>query len=348
MRRARSFTRRWLAVFGGGVLVLALHGPLFAQRPQATIGNSFNSGGNSFFENFGVNFGFNIPSGSGPNAVVGLNPQGGIAPGIVFQQGGAAAAVPPFGGFVPGNSATFGYTINSSLGNFNFGLTAGQGSSRSNVAQSPSITLTDGTTGFISDTSQRPFVTSVIPVVGGFAGAAQPIYGLPAPAPPVGSFGTSTLAEKLSRLNEAPGPRAGATDSSGGGGGADPVKQAWGGAIAPPDPVGAILGPAAHSGGSSAAQPANDPFSHALAAARQSSAGQATASVKEIQSQQTAADQAADEELHAILGRAQEAMSLGKPNVARIYYQQLVRRATGPLKQQALDALEAIKNEHVK
>jgi hypothetical protein len=37
-------------------------------------------------------------------------------------------------------------------------------------------------------------------------------------------------------------------------------------------------------------------------------------------------------------------MSLGKPNVARIYYQQLVRRANGPLKQQAVDALEAIKN----
>jgi hypothetical protein len=99
-----------------------------------------------------------------------------------------------------------------------------------------------------------------------------------------------------------------------------------------------------HGASGSSAAPANDPFSHALAAARQSSAGQAAASVKEIQAQQSAADQAADEELHAILGRAEEAMSLGKPNVARIYYQQLARRATGPLKQQAADALEAIKN----
>jgi hypothetical protein len=68
--------------------------------------------------------------------------------------------------------------------------------------------------------------------------------------------------------------------------------------------------------------------------------------VKEIKAQQSADDQAADEELKAILGRAEEAMSLGKPNVARIYYQQLVRRASGPLKQQALDALEAIKKSN--
>src|ERR1700731_36474 len=109
MRRARSIRRCWLAVFGGGALVLTLHGSLFARSPQATIGNSFNNGGDSFFENFGVGFGFSIPSGSGPNAVVGLNPQGGLAPGINFQQGGAAAAVPPVGGFVPGTSATLGF-----------------------------------------------------------------------------------------------------------------------------------------------------------------------------------------------------------------------------------------------
>lgn len=343
MRRTGHLVRRWAAACGAVAIILILHGPALAQRTQATIGNTFNSGGNSFFENFGVGFGFSIPSGSGPNAVVGLNPQGGFAPGINFQQGGAAAAAPPFG-FTPGSSATLGFNVLSPLGNFNFGLTAGQGDTRSNVSQSPSVTVMDGGTGFISDTSQRPFVTSVIPVVGGFGGAAQPQFGFPVAAPPLGSFGTSTLAEKLTRMHEA--PNRGAPIALGGGGADNPARQAWNGAVAPPDPIGAAHGSAAHgAGGKSDAAAANDPFSHALATARDSTAGQGAPSVKEIKAQQSADDQAADEELQAILGRAQEAMSLGKPNVARIYYQQLARRANGPLRQQAVDALEAIKNK---
>jgi general secretion pathway protein D len=35
--------------------------------------------------------------------------------------------------------------------------------------QAPKVTLFNGQNAFISDTTQRPFVTSVVPVVGDFA-----------------------------------------------------------------------------------------------------------------------------------------------------------------------------------
>ena len=49
------------------------------------------------------------------------------------------------------------------------------GDDRSNVLQAPKVTLFNGQQAFVSDTSQEPFVTSVIPVVGDFAAAQQPV-----------------------------------------------------------------------------------------------------------------------------------------------------------------------------
>ena len=43
-----------------------------------------------------------------------------------------------------------------------FFINAAQGDTRTNVMQAPKVTLFNGQTAFISDTSQRPFVTSVI------------------------------------------------------------------------------------------------------------------------------------------------------------------------------------------
>jgi len=43
------------------------------------------------------------------------------------------------------------------------------------VMQAPKVTLFNGQNAFVSDTTQRPFVTSVIPVVGDFAAAQQPV-----------------------------------------------------------------------------------------------------------------------------------------------------------------------------
>jgi general secretion pathway protein D len=82
--------------------------------------------------------------------------------------------VPQFGGFDATTAADFGFAILSDIEVF-FLLQAAQGDDRTNVLQAPKVTLFNGQTGFVSDTSQRPFVMSVVPVVGDFAAAHQPV-----------------------------------------------------------------------------------------------------------------------------------------------------------------------------
>ena len=77
-------------------------------------------------------------------------------------------------GFDPAAAGTFGFAILSDIEAF-FLIQAAQGDTRSNILQAPKVTLFNGQTAFISDTSQRPFVTSIIPVVGDFAAAHQPV-----------------------------------------------------------------------------------------------------------------------------------------------------------------------------
>jgi general secretion pathway protein D len=83
-------------------------------------------------------------------------------------------SVPQFGGYQPGAGATLGFAILSDLEAF-FVIEAAQGDRRSNVLQAPKVTLFNGQNAVVSDTSQSPFVISVIPVVGDFAAAQQPV-----------------------------------------------------------------------------------------------------------------------------------------------------------------------------
>ena len=151
-----------------------------AAPPQATIGTPFNTTSGSFFGQTGVGFGFGIPTSmpNGGSGVVGLNPQGGFAPNIMFQNGGQPNIPFGLGPTTPG--ASFGYAVKTPLGTAFFNLTASQGSDRGLMSGSPSVTTMDGGTGFFSDTSQSPFVTGVVPVVG--------------------DGGNSVLGERLQRL----------------------------------------------------------------------------------------------------------------------------------------------------
>ncbi len=54
-------------------------------------------------------------------------------------------------------------------------MRAAQGDTRSNVMQSPKVTLFNGQAASISDQVQQAFVLSVIPVVGDFAAAQSPV-----------------------------------------------------------------------------------------------------------------------------------------------------------------------------
>ncbi len=82
--------------------------------------------------------------------------------------------MPQFGGFDATAGAQLGFAILSDIEAYFF-INAAQGDRRSNVLQAPKVTLFNGQQAMVADTSQSPFVISVIPVVGDFAAAQQPV-----------------------------------------------------------------------------------------------------------------------------------------------------------------------------
>ncbi len=160
------------------------------QDLQVTIEVRFITLRDSFFERIGIDFQFNIddnsgltagqipvlPDDGGPTISFGLNPDGQptLDYDYQFRQGHFASAVPQFGGFDATTAANFGFAILSDIEVF-FLMQAAQGDDRTNILQAPKVTLFNGQFGFIQDTSERPFVTSVVPVVGDFAAAHQPV-----------------------------------------------------------------------------------------------------------------------------------------------------------------------------
>jgi hypothetical protein len=300
--RLRSWTAAGWKITAVAVIVIAATAT--AAPPQATIGTPFGTTSGNYFSQTGVGFGFAIPTAmpNGGSGVVGLTPQGALAPNIMFQQGGGANIPFGLGPATPG--AQLGYSVKTPLGTAFFSLTASQGANSGMTSQSPSITVMNGGTGFISDTSQSPFVTGIVPVVG--------------------DNGSSVLGERLQRLANGEGTTTQA--------GLPPDPQPAAGAAAERPPA----------GNGAAVRAAADAFDRRLAAAQDGGAGRPVASLAEIRAQQAGEDQAANEEYRQKIRMAEAAMADGKPGVARIYYQQVVRHASGALKQQAIDALKTL------
>jgi general secretion pathway protein D len=170
------------------------------QDLQVTIEVRFITLSDNFFERIGVDFQFDIDDNSSLNNFIDLLPQ---APGpgtdspnffddsnpataigwtaagptadldLSFTQG-SFGTTPTFGGFDVNTAANFGFAILSDIEVFLL-IQAAQGDNRTNILQAPKVTLFNGQQAFVSDTSQRPFVTSVVPVVGDFAAAQQPV-----------------------------------------------------------------------------------------------------------------------------------------------------------------------------
>ncbi len=90
-----------------------------------------------------------------------VGPQG----GFFFRNG--APAPPPFG-LAPGNPASLNLGGRGGGFEWNLGITASQGSSRSLSVQAPSIMLPNGGMGYFANTVQTPFVTGLVPVVGDY------------------------------------------------------------------------------------------------------------------------------------------------------------------------------------
>jgi general secretion pathway protein D len=165
------------------------------QDLQVTIEVRFIRLNDSFFERIGIDFDANIgpaanantinPDGTvntaAPSAIVGVNAPTG--PGfptftadldVPFTQNSFAASVPTMTSFDPATAANFGFAILSDIEAY-FVIQAAQGDSRTNVLNAPKVTLFNGQQAFVADAVSRPFVIGVIPVVGEFAAAQQPV-----------------------------------------------------------------------------------------------------------------------------------------------------------------------------
>ena len=156
----------------------------------------------NFFERIGIDFDFNIEDGSGAanadlplvgatfepprsSATIGITsgttgigdplPDFSVDLDVPFRNDSFGLATPQFGGFNPASPiGQFGFAILSDIEAF-FLINASQGDSRANVLQAPKVTLFNGQQAIVVDSSFTPFVISVIPVVGEFAAAQQPV-----------------------------------------------------------------------------------------------------------------------------------------------------------------------------
>jgi Flp pilus assembly secretin CpaC len=109
----------------------------------------------------------NYPKGG---TIIGLTAPGMFTPDldIAFRQGSFDIGVPDFGGFNPDAGIQVGLAILSDIEAFFF-IQAAQGDERSNLMFAPKVTLFNGQTAFVTDSVQRPFVTSLTPTVGFFS-----------------------------------------------------------------------------------------------------------------------------------------------------------------------------------
>lgn len=153
------------------------------QNLQVTIEVRFITLSDSFFEQIGVDFDVSfddnvkkLPSDDkGPAVTIGWDGGAGLPTAdFDIKLNNNFGVTPAFGAFDAGAGSTIGFAILSDIEAFFF-LQAAQGDSRTNVLQAPKVTLFDGQRANITDTVERPFVTSITPVVGDFAVAQQPI-----------------------------------------------------------------------------------------------------------------------------------------------------------------------------
>ncbi|MEX0613182.1 MAG: hypothetical protein WD229_13765, partial [Pirellulales bacterium] len=165
------------------------------QDLQVTIEVRFIRLNDTFFERIGIDFQMNVE-----DRTVGA---GDLVPGSAFEPPGRTSqtvglfnvapfpnftsdldipfrqdsfdvtSVIPFGGPVQGG-LNFGFAILSDIEAY-FLIEAAQGDTRTNVLNAPKVTLFNGQQAFVADATQRPFVVGVIPVVGEFAAAQQPV-----------------------------------------------------------------------------------------------------------------------------------------------------------------------------
>ena len=321
---------------GGFVFVLVFAGPVLAQ--QVTMGSPMHSVSSGFYEQIGTTWNFNYK-------------------GMQVNFGGGGYATPAYGGYQAGAGLNSGVSVIAPGFSGQFNFTANQGNTQNFTSTTPSVTVMNGQTGYVSDTSQTPFVISYIPVVGGYSPVmfVNPA-GLPATSvqlPTFSNFGAATTVDVpdggdalLGGVNRAaegrnefgapglPKNRAtGATNS------AHSLR-----ATAKVHNM-AEMDEQLLSGAQSAKPAAVDAGARALGAAQSSSAGRGAMSVAEARRLREREQQGNNEQSQVWFDRGVAAEAQGKLGAAKAYFQMVARRATGELQQAAIERLAALGGE---
>ncbi len=145
-----------------------------------------------YYEQIGVNFGATfktnapsrddgdglVPDGKGiygiTTAATGTGKPFTESLNIDFSQNSYGMAVPQFGNYDPSVGAQLGFAILSDIDTYFF-MSASEADRRTNVMQAPKVMMFNGQTAQVTDQTQVPYVYTVIPVVGDFAVARQPV-----------------------------------------------------------------------------------------------------------------------------------------------------------------------------
>jgi len=251
-----------------------------AWAQQATGGYPVHSVGDSFFEQTGVSWGGNFG-------------------GVNFSFGGGAN--PGFGGHRPGAGLDGGFGFGG-RGGLNFGLS--QGSSRSMVSQTPTVTGMNGQPAFFHDTSLTPFVIGHVPVVGGF-----PVVGYMNPIRPLPAHDGGTPMASVSPLNHR---------------------------------IEAMRHAAAQGNRPMPKRKQKAPAAAPKLSAGPSSATRAAPSVAEARRLRAKEQSLGDGEAMLWFERGKTAEADGKPKTANIFYQMAARRASGELRERIQSRLAAV------
>jgi hypothetical protein len=237
--------------------------------------------------------------------------QYGVAWGLNWRGGHARfgmpnPAIPPFGKYDPSAGLRTGWRFGNGNFNGNIFFHAAQGSYRSFTSQTPFVTLMNGYQGAFYDQSLSPFVTGYVPVVGDYPTAG-----------PNSLDRVQVMRRLLASQNQ------GKTSDA-----------------EEPDPGEAMLPRHANS-----VTKTEDRSPSTQTRAQTSSADKPVPSVAEAKRLHELEKNAADQETLALMERAQAAAEEGKPQVAKIYYQMVVRRAQGEIKQTAERRLQELQLE---
>lgn len=319
----RTLTIGWL----GGWICLAVCS--FGWAQQATMGNRSVTGSNGFYESIGSSWGFNYK-------------------GVSVNFGNGSPVQSGFGGAQPGSGAQFGWATRGNGFNGYFYGWAGQGSNSSLSSISPSVTMMNGGQGMISNTTQRPFVIGVVPVVGGGVSPVMALNGISPLAttvqlPEYSMFGVNTSVSVpdsggafLGGVNRG---QMGANQN-----GPLPSNRSSG---ASRSATGASVKASVHDfaamdeqllGGNGSVAKSAPP-----AAKDTSSAARAVASVAEARRQHEAEQSAGDDASQQYLAKARQAEEDGKLNLAKAYYQLALHHTDGDQKSHIAAKLQELK-----